>query len=152
MHIRVAPFDLWFTYICMGCMCAIGALFIIVSAFEIIPFDASEDRTSILAFSIIWTVAVSWLAYVFFKIPTQIYVSNFGNITLRSLVQTTYLEPNQVIKLSCDSDGDWTLHHTKGRLDLRYFRSDDLKQFLSWVVLANPGIHVPEELGIRGAE
>lgn len=147
MHIKASPFGPWFTNICMGCMCAMGALFIIVSAFEIVPSDAPEHRAPILGIFIIWTAAVSWLAYAFLKIPTRIDVSGSGKITLWSPIRTTSLKPNQVIKLTCDSDGDWILHHTKGRLDLRYFSYDELKRFLSWLALANPSAHVPDKFG-----
>lgn len=146
MHIKSAPYHLWFTYIGMGAMCAMGAIFIIVSAFEIVPIDPPEDKLLFLGFSIAWTVAVSWLTYLFLKMPTRIDVAGSGNITLRSPVLTTSLEPNQIIKLTCDSDGDWILHHTKGRLDLRYFRYDELKRFLIWAVLANSSVDVPDKL------
>jgi len=127
----------------------IGAVFIIFAAFEVVPIDPAEDRTPLLVFAIIWTVAACWLAYAFLKMPTAIHVADAGNITFLSPARRISIEVKEITKL-IDSDGDWMLHHTKGKLDLRYFRRNELKQFLSWVVLANSGVEAPDELRTHG--
>lgn len=148
MHIKAAPFDRWFANIVSVAMCTIGTVFTIAAAFEFVPFDPPEDRAPFLAFSVIWTVAAFWMAYVFLRMPTGIDVAHSGNITLRSPVRTITLEPYEITKLTY-ADRDWMLHHMKGRLDLRYFRSSELKPFLSWVVRANPSVQAPDELRIQ---
>lgn len=140
-------FHKWFSYIPMGIMCTTGVIFIIVAAFEFVPFAPPEDRAPFLAFSVIWTMAVSWMAYTFLRMPTKINVTHSGTITLQSPVRTITLEPNEIIKFTCDMDGDWMLHYMKGRLDLRYFRYKELKPFLSWAVRANPRVQAPDGLG-----
>ncbi len=148
MHIKAKPFGPWSAYVVSLPMCALGAVFTIVAAFELVPFDPPQDRAPFLAFSVIWTVAVFWMAYVFLRMPTGIDVTHSGNITLRSPVRTITLEPCEITKLTY-ADRDWMLHHMKGRMDLRYFRSSELKPFLSWVVRANPSVQAPDELRIQ---
>lgn len=149
LHISARPFGPWSTNIVSLAMCTLGAVFMIAAAFEFVPFDSPEDRAPFLALSVVWTLGVSWMGYVFLRMPTGIRVTRSGNITLRSPVRTITLEPCEITKLSCDTDGDWTLHHTKGSLDLRYFRYSELKPFLSWAVRANPRIQAPDKLGIQ---
>lgn len=148
MHIKAQPFRPWLACIVSLPMCALGAVFTIAAAFEFVPFDPPEDRAPFLAFSVIWTVAVFWMAYVFLKMPTGIDVTHSGNITLRSPVRTITLEPYEITKITY-ADRDWMLHHKKGRLDLRYFESSELKPFLSWVVHANSSVQAPDELRIQ---
>ena len=93
----------------MGILSAMAAMLIISSAFEIVPIDPSKDRAYALGPLIILAVAVFWLAYVFLKIPTRIDVADNGSITFRSPVRTISLEPNQITRLTCNSDGDWIL-------------------------------------------
>lgn len=148
IHIKAQPFGPWFAHIVSLPMCTLGAIFTIVAAFELVPFDPPESRAPLLAFFVIWTVAVFWMAYVFLRMPTGIDVTHGGKITLRSPVRTITLEPYEITKLTY-ADRDWMLHHTKGSLDLRYFGSSELKPFLSWVVRANPGVQAPDELRIQ---
>jgi len=146
MHIKAPAFRRWGTYFQMGVMCTIGAVFIIVAVFEVVPIDPPEHRTPFLVFAIIWTVAVCFFAYAFLKMPTAIHVADAGNITFASPVRKISIEVNEITKLILDSDKDWMLYHTKGKLDLRYFRHNELKRFFNWVVLANSGVETPDEL------
>jgi hypothetical protein len=146
MRIKAPSFDPWWTYIGMGVLCSIGAAFFLALAFNLIPFEREEDRVVGLVFVFLWNVFACWLAYVFLKMPTEIVVTDSGNISLRSPVWVMSLEPGEITRLTCDSDGDWLLHHTTGKLDLRYFKYNELKHFLRWLVRTNSYVQAPDEL------
>ena len=84
------------------------------------------------------------------KMPTEIVVNDARSVMMRSPIRTTFLKVEQITRLShIGDDPDWMLYQTKGRIDLRNFRYNELNNFLEWVMRADPNVEVPEELGIR---
>jgi hypothetical protein len=146
MKIKAPVYNSWLTYIGVGAMTIIGVLFFIASAFELVPIDPPEAQLPIVFFSFAWVIFISWLGYLFLRIPTVINVVDGRHIVFLSPLLTISIEATGIIELTCDSDGDWVLYHTQGKIDLRYFKHDGIKKFTTWLLGENSKAKVPIDL------
>jgi|GEM_PF-6920770 len=143
-NIKASVLSVWFTAIVMSLLWLTGVIFIIVAAFNMVPSETPEEHFPLLLFFIAWTLAVSLACYSQLKKAVEIIVMDGKKICIRSRLSRRMIEVSQITRLGCNSDGEWTLYHNNGRIDLNYFNEKTLLPFIMWVIEHNSEATVPD--------
>lgn len=130
----------WPSYLGAAFMHAIGAAFLVIVAFDLIPAEDPQTRPLLIGFLLIWNAFQLVLSYHYLGFPTRITVRPDGSFDLHSPRRTLHLLAAQVRELDCDGDGDWYLRHDGGKADLRFFRAAQMAGLLQQLKAHNPTI------------
>ena len=128
-------------------MLSFGFSVFICVLFDIVPSADPEERVPSLLFLILWNLFIVLHACCYFRIPSEIYITENDKVIFRSIASEVMLSPDEITEIECDYEGNWTIYHENGILrtysNFR-FASVEFREFWQWLIKLNPDIPFPK--------